>query len=64
MARYQELWRQIEIGAAAMMKVGVWEDAPKDWADDLLSEDYVAPPGSALDALRGMARKANPAKNP
>jgi len=38
-----------------MKKAGVREDAPKDWADDLLSEDYVAPPGSADDALRGMA---------
>jgi hypothetical protein len=41
-----------------MFKAGLWGDHPKDWADDLLSEDYVAPPVSAHDALRGMARKA------
>ena len=62
----RELWRKLEIGhrRAELFKAGLWEDHPKDWADDLLSEDYVAPPGSALDALRGMARKANPSKNP
>jgi hypothetical protein len=56
----RELWRQLEIGfrRVAMMKAGVWENAPKDWAADLESEDYVEPPGSAHDALRGMARKA------
>ena len=55
----RELWRQLEIGMrrGAMMKAGVWGDHPKDWADDLLSDNYVAPPGSARDALRGMARK-------
>ena len=55
----RELWRQLEIGfrRVAMMKAGVWENAPTDWAADLLSEDYAAPPGSADDALRGMARK-------
>jgi hypothetical protein len=55
----RELWRQLEIGMrrGAMMKEGVWGDHPKDWADDLLSDNYVAPPGSARDALRGMARK-------
>ena len=55
----RELWRQLEIGMrrGAMMKAGVWGVHPKDWADDLLSDNYVAPPGSARDALRGMARK-------
>jgi hypothetical protein len=57
--RNRELWRQLEIGLrrVAMMDAGVWENAPKDWAADLRSDDYVAPPGSAHDALRGMARK-------
>jgi hypothetical protein len=56
----RELWRQLEIGSRRekMFKAGLWGDHPKNWADDLLSEDYVAPPGSAHDALRGMARKA------
>ena len=56
----RELWRDIEMGLrrAALFKAGLWENAPKNWADDLLSEDYVEPPGSAHDALRGMARKA------
>jgi hypothetical protein len=56
----RELWRQLEIGARRekMFKAGLWKDHPKDWAADLLSEDYVEPPGSADDALRGMARKA------
>ena len=56
----RELWRDLEMGfrRVAMIKAGVWEDHPKDWADDLLSEDYVPPPGSATDALRGMARKS------
>jgi hypothetical protein len=40
-----------------MFKASLWEDHPRDWAADLLSEDYVAPSGSALDALRDMARK-------
>ena len=55
----RELWREIEMGLrrAAMFKAGLWESAPKDWADDLLREDYVPPPGSATDALRSMARK-------
>jgi hypothetical protein len=55
----RELWRDIEMGLrrGAMFKAGLWEDHPKDWADDLLSEDYVPPPGSANDALRSMARK-------
>ena len=55
----RELWREIEMGLrrAAMFKAGVWENAPKNWAADLLSEDYVPPPGSATDALRSMARK-------
>ena len=55
----RELWRQLEIGMrrGAMMKAGVWGDHPKDWADDLLSDNYIEPPGSARDALRGMARK-------
>jgi hypothetical protein len=55
----RELWRQLEIGMrrGAMMKAGVWGDHPKDWADDLRSDNYVAPKGSARDALRGMARK-------
>jgi hypothetical protein len=46
------------------MKAGVWGDHPKDWADDLLSDDYVAPPGSLLGTPRSMAASANPAKNP
>ena len=56
----RELWRDIEMGLrrAALFKAGLWENAPKDWADDLLSEDYVPPPGSATDALRSMARKS------
>ena len=56
----RELWRQLEIGRRreAMFKAGLWEDAPKDWCADLLSDDYVEPPVSAHDALRGMARKA------
>jgi hypothetical protein len=55
----RELWRQLEIGhrREKLFKAGLWGDHPKDWADDLLSKNYVAPPGSALDALRGMARK-------
>jgi len=55
----RELWRQLEIGfrRVAMMKAGVWENAPTDWAADLLSEDYVAPPGSLLGAPRSMGRK-------
>ena len=55
----RELWRQLEIGhrRAGMFKAGLWGDHPKDWAADLLSEDYVEPPGSALDVLRDMARK-------
>jgi hypothetical protein len=55
----RELWRNIEMGIrrAAMFKASLWEDHPRDWAADLLSEDYVAPSGSALDALRDMARK-------
>ena len=55
----RELWRDIEMGLrrAALFRAGLWENAPKDWADDLLSEDYVPPPGSATDALRSMARK-------
>jgi hypothetical protein len=55
----RELWRNIEIGMrrVAMIEAGLWEDHPKDWAADLLSEDYVAPQGSATDALRSMARK-------
>ena len=62
----RELWRQLEIGhrRAELFKAGLWGNHPKDWAADLLSEDYVEPPGSADDALRGMARKANPSKNP
>ena len=55
----RELWRDLEMGfrRVAMIKAGVWEDHPKDWAADLLSDDYIEPPGSADDALRGMARK-------
>jgi hypothetical protein len=55
----RELWRKLEIGhrRAELFKAGLWGDHPKDWAADLLSEDYVAPPGSAHDALSGMARK-------
>ena len=62
----RELWRQLEIGhrREKLFKAGLWEDAPKDWAADLLSDDYIEPPGSADDALRGMARRANPSKNP
>ena len=62
----RELWRKLEIGhrREKLFKAGLWGDHPKNWADDLLSENYVAPPGSADDALRGMARKANPSKNP
>ena len=56
----RELWRDLETGfrRVAMIKAGVWENAPKDWAADLMSEDYVPPPGSATDALRSMARKS------
>jgi hypothetical protein len=55
----RELWRKLEIGhrRAELFKAGLWGDHPRNWADDLLSENYVAPPGSAHDALRGMARK-------
>ena len=56
----RELWRQLEIGSRRekLFKAGLWGDHPKNWADDLLSEDYVPPPGSATDALRSMARKS------
>ena len=56
----RELWRKLEIGhrREKLFKAGLWGDHPKNWADDLLSEDYVEPLGSAHDALRGMARKA------
>jgi hypothetical protein len=52
----RELWRDIEMGVrrVAMIKAGVWEHAPKDWAADLLSENYVEPSGLADDALRSM----------
>ena len=55
----RELWRKLEIGhrREKLFKAGLWEDAPKNWADDLLSDDYIEPPESADDALRGMARK-------
>lgn len=50
----REQWRQLEIGMrrAAMMKAGLWENHPQDWAADLLSKDYVPPPGTVRDALR------------
>ena len=55
----RELWRKLEIGSrrVAMIEAGLWGNHPKDWASDLLSEDYVAPPGSATELLRNMARK-------
>jgi hypothetical protein len=57
--RNRELWRQLEIGRrrGAMMDAGLWGDHPRDWADDLLSENYVAPPEALLGTPHSKARK-------
>ena len=52
----REVWRRLEIARrrSAMVKLGLWPPA-RNWADDLLGEGYVAPPGTASSSLNGLA---------
>lgn len=50
----REAWRRAEIGLrrAALHKAGRWPPNTPEWADDLRSEDYVAPSETFVTVLR------------
>lgn len=68
----RETWRRLEAARRrmALIEAGMWPP-PKGWADDLMSENYKAPPGSLISVstmaedvrrgrLRGDARARKP----
>ena len=61
----RELWRKTEIAGrrVTMACNGLWPPKSKAWADDLLNDDYRAPPGSLIPAASSLAESVKRAGN-